>query len=87
MSRYSVDYLASLRRYARWHKPSPNLSVGDVVVLHENGLTPTTWTLGRIDKVFPGNDGLVRVANVKNKSGVYKRPLSLLSNEPLNNVM
>ena len=84
--RWSVDYLASLRKYAKWHKPSPNLSVGDVVVLHEDKLTPTTWTLGRVVEVFPGNDGLVRVANVKTKLGIYKRPTHklslLLSNEP-----
>ena len=83
--KWSVDYLTNLRKYTKWHKPSPNLSVGDVVVLNVTGLTPTTWVLGRVTEVFPGNDGLVRVVNVKTKSGVYKRPVHklslLLSNE------
>ena len=33
MQRWPVDYLAYLRRYAKWHNPSPNISVGDIVVL------------------------------------------------------
>ena len=77
--KWSTDYLASLRKYAKWHKPSQNLSVGDVVVLHEDGLTPTTWILGRIVEVFPGKDGLIRVVNVKTRTGIYKRPVHKLS--------
>ena len=77
--KWSTDYLASLRKYAKWHKPSQNLSVGDVVVLHEDGLTPTTWILGRIVEVFLGKDGLIRVVNVKTRTGIYKRPVHKLS--------
>lgn len=77
--KWSADYLASLKRYTKWHKPLANLSVGDVVVLNKVGLTPTTWVLGRVVEVFPGQDGLVRVVNVKTKSGVYKRPVYKLS--------
>lgn len=56
--RWSMDYLTHLRRYAKWHKPSPNISVGDVIVLNETGLTPTTWVLGHVIEVFPGKDGV-----------------------------
>ena len=80
------ETLSSLRKYAKWHQTSPNLSVGDIVVVNEDGMIPTTWPLGRIVEVFSGKDGLVRVVNVKTKSGVYKRPVHklalLLPNEP-----
>ena len=37
--KWSADYLASLKRYTKWHKPLANLSVGDVIVLNKVGLT------------------------------------------------
>ena len=77
--RWSTDYLASLSKYSKWHKPSANLTVGDVVVLNEGGLIPTTWALGRVTEVFPGKDGLVRCVNVKTKCGILKRPVYKLA--------
>lgn len=60
--------ISSLRKYTKWYKPSKNISVGDVVVLHEDGMVPTKWPLGRVTQTFSGQDGLVRVANVKTPS-------------------
>ena len=77
--RWSQEYLASLRKYAKWHKPMRNLSVGDVVVLHESGLVQTKWPLGRVIKVYNGKDGLVRVADIKTQTGVFKRPIHKLA--------
>ena len=77
--RWSADYLTSLRRYAKWHKPLRNLSVGDIVILNEDGMLPTTWPLGRVVEVFTGKDGLVRVVNVKIMSGIFKRPMHKLA--------
>ena len=77
--RWSTDYLSSLRKYAKWRKPCRNLSVGDIVVLNEDGMIPTTWPLGRIVEVFHGKDGLVRVANVKTKNGIFKRAVHKLA--------
>ena len=63
----------------KWHQASPNLSVGDIVVINKDGMVPTTWPLGRIVEVFSGKDGLVRVVNVKTKNGIYKRPVHKLA--------
>ena len=73
--RWSVGYISSLRRFAKWHHPSKNPSVGDVVVLHEDSMTPTKWPLARIMEVHTGKDGLVRVT-IKTSSGIYKRPIT-----------
>ncbi len=32
--RWSQEYLSSLRKYTKWHKPTRNMSTGDIVVLH-----------------------------------------------------
>ena len=77
--RWSADYLMSLRRYAKWHKPSKNLSIGDIVILNEDGMLPATWPLGRVVEVFTGKDGLIRVVNVKTKRGIFKSPVHKLA--------
>ena len=74
--RWSTDYLASLRKFTKWHSPSRNARVGDVVLLQEDGLLPSKWQLARITQVHPGHDGIVRVVTVKTKTGTYKRPVT-----------
>ena len=68
--------ISSLRRFAKWHHPSKNLNVGDVVNLHKDNVTPTKWPLARIVEVRAGKDGLVRVVTVKMSSGIYTRPIT-----------
>ena len=77
--RWSSDYLSNLRKYTKWHHPSRNASVGDVVILQEDGLVPAKWPLAKIVEVHPGKDGLVRVVTVKTQSGTYKRPIHKLA--------
>ena len=77
--RWSVEYIASLRSFAKCHQPSRNTHVGDVVVLQEDGLVPTKWPLARVVKVHTGKDGLVRVVTVKTSTGTYKRPVTKIA--------
>lgn len=77
--RWSQEYLSSLRKYTKWHKPTRNMSTGDVVIMHEDGMVPTKWPIGRIVQTFTGKDGLVRVANVQTQRGVFKRPIHKLA--------
>ncbi len=74
--RWSGEYLHSLRRYSKWHNASRNVSVGDVVILREDNMTPTKWPLARVIEVYPGQDGLVRVVKVKTSTGKYTRPIA-----------
>ena len=57
----------------------PNLEVDHVVILKDEHVPRNQWPLGIIDKVFPGEDGLVRKVQVcVNKDGkrsVYVRPI------------
>lgn len=39
--------------------------------------------MGRITKIYPGNDGLVRVVKVEMRGKVYKRPVGKLSRLPI----
>ena len=57
--RWSSEYLTTLQKFAKWCRPSKNISIGDVVVLREDRMVPTQWPLARVVKVHTGHDGVV----------------------------
>ena len=61
---WQKQYLQSLQRRQKWHKTTPNVSVGDLVMVLDETKLQTTWKMGRIISVSPGVDGLVRAAEV-----------------------
>ena len=80
------EYLADLRESHRYQKKScgnPQVAVGDVVIVHEEGLRRSFWKLGCIYELIVGRDGETRGATVKiaGKSCCFtylNRPLQLL---------
>jgi len=59
--RWKDEYLKELHKRNKWQVPTENLRVGDLVVIKDYNLPSNEWRLGRIDSVFPGADGNVRV--------------------------
>ena len=52
--------------------------MGNLVIVGEEGVKRGKWPLGRVTSTAPGKDGVVRVAEIKTKDGVYTRPVSKL---------
>ena len=77
--RWSREYLQHLQSRSKWQSSSPNLQEGDIVMLKPEKTFKCHWPLARVTAVFPGQDGLVRVAEVKTATGTYKRPVVKLS--------
>ena len=77
--RWSSEYITSLKRYTKWHYPSRNICVGDIVILQQDNLIPSKWPLARVIKIHAGKDDLMRVVTVKMNSGTYKRPISKIA--------
>ena len=77
--RWMSEYLPTPTRRTGGYKRHPNLQVGDVVVIADPKLPRYSWPLGKIEKVFPGKDNVVRVAEVRTKSGSFTRPVRLLA--------
>ena len=73
--RWSTEYFSTLNKFAKWYRPSQNLSVGEIVVLQGEKVAPTRWPLAKVLQVHPGKDGIVRVVTVKMSYGIYKRPV------------
>jgi len=81
-TRWKDEYLKELHKRHKWQVPTENLRVGDLVVIKDDFLPSNEWRLGRIDSVFPGADGNVRVVDIRT---TRKRPVTkvvLLPREP-----
>ncbi|XP_075170259.1 uncharacterized protein LOC142242579 [Haematobia irritans] len=73
--RWKEEYLKCLQKRYKWKFPQRDIEVGDLVVIRDEQLPPTSWKLGRVDDVHPGSDGRVRVADVRTANGVVRRPV------------
>lgn len=75
-SRWSLEYVSELQQRTKWRSSHDKLKLGDLVVIKEDNLPPCKWLLGRIDTLQPGKDGISRVATIKTKRGLIKRPFA-----------
>ena len=62
----------------KWQTGQTNIDINDVVIIKEENTTSTLWPIGRIAKVFDGNDKIVRVVELKTSSGLFIRPVNKL---------
>lgn len=81
--RWSREYVTEMQVRGRWTKQKGNVKPGMIVVLKEDNLPPQCWRLGRVVNVYPGADNLVRVVDVKTKTGTFKRLIHKLAPLPI----
>lgn len=74
-TRWSREYLKQMQQRPKWAQKLENLKVNDIVVVKDENVPPTKWSIARIVETHPGADGLVRVVTVKTAKGCYKRPI------------
>ena len=88
---WSRDYLSQLQARPKWLTPCPNLTPGTLVLIgDETAFGPQQWKLGRITEAFPGEDGKIRVCDVrtgitekKPMGKILRRPIAKLSPLPI----
>ena len=85
--RWTREYLTGLREshfhYSRKRNHSEEISIGDIVVIHNDQKPRGFWNLGRVEETIPGKDGLIRSAIVRvytggKRSKLFRRPVQLL---------
>ncbi|XP_061729175.1 uncharacterized protein LOC133534101 [Cydia pomonella] len=76
--RWQMEYVCELQQRTKWRVPGRALQLGDLVLIKEENTPPLHWRLGRISKLFPGADGISRVAEVATVTGTYKRGVKYL---------
>ena len=76
--RWMQEYLPYLTERRKWMEKRPNLEVGDIVIISDPKSPRGHWPMGRITKVHPDAEGVVRSAIIKTKSGFFVRPITKL---------
>ncbi|XP_036329728.1 uncharacterized protein LOC118741861 [Rhagoletis pomonella] len=73
--RWKEEYLKELHKRYKWKYPQTDISVDDLVVVRHEHLPPNEWRLGRVTKVYQGNDRRARVADIRTQKGMITRPI------------
>lgn len=82
---WSSEYLSQLQQLPKWKQKRENMKIGDIVLIKEDRLPPTTWMMGKISDVHPGKDNGVRAATVYSNNKHFKRPITKLCKLPIEN--
>ena len=80
--RYKTEYVTRLNQRPKWLKLEPKVLVGELVLLAEDNIATTKWSLGRVLETYEGTDGLIRVVKVKTKDGEKTRPITKIARLP-----
>ena len=76
------EYLQSLQSRSKWNCPQRNLTIGDVVLVKEDGAHRGDWPLGRVTEAMESDDGKVRKAQVEvqrdGRKKTFLRPIKEL---------
>ena len=75
-TRWKREYLLQLQHRNKWRQKTKNVEVGQLVLLKSTSTQPLVWDLGRIVKVYPGEDGFIRVVDVFTNRGIQKRSIN-----------
>lgn len=76
ISRFRDEYLGSL--VGRPKGERGDIEIGDIVLIGVDSIKRTLWPLGRVLEVYPGKDGVTRVAKVRVAQGELVRPVQRL---------
>ncbi|XP_070523064.1 uncharacterized protein [Cardiocondyla obscurior] len=73
--RWSREYLHTLIQRTKWRTDQKEaVHEGQLVLVQQPGLGPLQWMLGRVIKLHPRNDGVVRTVTIQTKGGEITRP-------------
>lgn len=73
--RWKTEYLYQLQIRGKWNTQQNPIKIGNIVIILTDNTPPLHWPLGVVVAVYPGDDGVIRVASVKTTTGIYKRPV------------
>lgn len=77
-TRWKHEYLKELQKRHKWKKPECDIKESMLVFIKEENLPPNCWRLGRIIRVYQGQDKRIRVADIRTQNGTITRPITKL---------
>lgn len=82
-SRFYKEYISLLQKRPKWFQKQPNLEIGSLVLIKEDGVLPLKWILARISKLIKDKNNIARSAIVKTQKGEFTRPITKLCVLPI----
>ena len=76
--RFAKEYITSLNQRTKWLKNRRNFEVGDLVLIYQNNTPRSHWPLGRITRLLPSKDSVVRSVEIKLPNSTVTRPTGTL---------
>lgn len=75
--RWSTEYVSQMQQRAKWKTAMCNteIEVGRLALIRDETLPPLKWRTGRICKLYPSSDGLVRMVSLKTAGGLIQLSL------------
>lgn len=81
--RFSLEYVLLLQTKTKWKFTKSELKRGSLVLIKDKALPPLLWSLGRVTELYPGSDGITRVADIKTKGGIIRRAYTNICSLPV----
>ena len=76
LRRWIRDYFPQLQERQKWAYPLRNFAVNDIVLVIDDRVPRSSWSLGRITRVRKNSmDGHVRSVTVKTGTSLYELPV------------
>ncbi|XP_060831545.1 uncharacterized protein LOC132915753 [Bombus pascuorum] len=82
-NRWHKEYLNELSNRSKWNKGGHNIQEGAIVILREDNVPSMQWPLGRVIKVHPGDDGVIRTATIQTAKNIVDRGIKRLVPLPI----
>ena len=77
-SRWYREYFNELTSRSKWYKGKHGIREDTSIILREDNVPSMHWPLGRVIKVLPGADGIIRTATVKTATNILDRGVKRL---------
>ncbi|XP_047025514.1 uncharacterized protein LOC124634134 [Helicoverpa zea] len=81
--RWAKEYVAELQTRTKWKTRQDSLAINQLALIKDDNLPPLKWKLGRIIRMYPGTDGISRVADLLTSSGITRRAFSKICPLPV----
>lgn len=82
-TRWHKEYLNELINRNKWSKGGHSIQEGTIVILRKDNVPSMQWPLGRVIKVHPGADGIIRTATIQTATSILDRGVKRLAPLPI----
>lgn len=81
--RWAKEYVSELQTRTKWYTNKGDVKLNTLVLIKDDNMPPLCWKMGRIVRVYPGADGISRVADLRTSTGITRRGFSKICPLPV----